>query len=93
MRSGTETQQNHKTHILSPPPNHFTMLTEEGALELRNLVSLPKPSHLVCIIADSEKNEVLQIKVQVTFIQNYSEKKIEGKSQNISGDENPTNSK
>lgn len=83
------------THTL-PSPQSFHYTNRRGRPWTKKSGKPPQTLTPVCIIADSEKNEVLQIKVQVTFIQNYSEKKIEGKSQNILGDENtppPTNIK
>lgn len=53
---------NQKIHILSPPPSHFTILTEEGALELRNLVSLPKPSHLSVSLLIQKKMKYYKLK-------------------------------
>ena len=43
----------------SPPSSHFTLLTEEGALELRNLISLPRSFHL-CVLLLIQKNKALQ---------------------------------
>ena len=43
----------------SPPNSHFTLLTEEGALELKNSVSLPRSFHL-CVLLLIQENKVLQ---------------------------------
>ena len=69
-----------------PPNNHFTILTEEGALVLTNLVVSPDP--LTCLYYCSFgkiEHYKLNRKWQMTFIQNYYEKKIENENQNISG--------
>lgn len=84
MRDGNG---NHKIRNTpsSPHYSHFTVLTKEGALEVRNLVSLSKPSHLSVLVLFQKKIRHYKInrRWQMTFIQNYYEKKIENEGKNI----------
>lgn len=89
MRDGNG---NHKIRNTPSSPHYsrFTVLTKEGALEVRNLVSLSKPSHLSVLVLFQKKIRHYKInrRWQMTFIQNYYEKKIENEGKNILGNKN-----
>lgn len=85
MRSGKRELQDEKiNHPLPHPNNHFTIVTYEGAPELRNLASLPKPSlQLYYCLFRRKGHYKINRRWQVTFIQNYYEKKLENENQSI----------
>lgn len=78
-------------HLL-PSSKITTSLIKDGALNLRNLVSLPKPSHLLLLIEKKIRPYKMNQTWQLTFVHSYYKKKIENENQNISRNEySPSN--